>query len=325
AEVIFAATRRGPERQILGDAGYQVELVRVEPLRGGSPMRKLKGIATLPLALIDAARLLRRARPDVVMGVGGYLSGPLLAVASLAGAPTLLLEPNVKPGLANRWLSRLVDAAAVAWEETGRHFGDKAFVSGNPVRQGIARVASQLPNGDVRLLVLGGSQGSTPLNCAMVEALPYLRDQRQRLHMTHQTGKADLEMVRAAYQKEAFAARVEPYLRNMESEYADCNMVVSRAGATTCAELAAAGRPSVLIPLPAAGGHQQHNAAAMRRAGAAAVILQSELSGARLSGTLVQLLQEPGQLQHMSERARALARPEAAQMIAERLAQLARH
>lgn len=323
AEVIFSGSKRGLEGRIVPRAGFPLEMIRVEPLRGGTVFRKLKGVITLPVAVFDSVRLLLKVRPDVVMGVGGYVSGPLLAVAGVSGVPTLILEPNATPGLANRWLIPFVDAAALAWEETKKFFGPKSFVSGNPVREAITRVPPRPAGADLRLLVFGGSQGSRILNQAMVAALPQLTMVKDRLEVTHQTGEAELESVRAAYRRSGFPARIEPYLDTMEQEYADCDLVVSRAGATTCAELAAAGRASILVPLALAGGHQRDNAEMMVREGAARMLTEETLAGEDLARTILELLDEPELRQSMAERARSLARPDAARIIVERILELA--
>jgi UDP-N-acetylglucosamine--N-acetylmuramyl-(pentapeptide) pyrophosphoryl-undecaprenol N-acetylglucosamine transferase len=257
------------------------------------------------------------------MGVGGYVSGPLLAAAGLSRIPTLVLEPNATPGLANRWLSPFVDTAALAWEETKKHFGSKGFVSGNPVREAITRVPLRSAGANLQLLVFGGSQGSRVLNQAMVAALPHLEPIKDHLTVTHQTGEAELDSVRAAYERTGIRARVEPYLDAMEREYAGCDLVVSRAGATTCAELAAAGRPSILVPLSLAGGHQRDNAEMMVRAGAARLVAEQDLTGESLARTIRELRDEPKRRQSMAESARSLARPEAARVIAERLLEMA--
>jgi UDP-N-acetylglucosamine--N-acetylmuramyl-(pentapeptide) pyrophosphoryl-undecaprenol N-acetylglucosamine transferase len=323
AEVIFAGTRRGLEKKVVPKAGFPLEIMKVEPLRGGSLLRRLRGFVLIAPAMIESFRLLKRIRPHVVMGVGAYVSGPLLAAAALSGVPTLILEPNAVPGLTNRWLSFLVSSAALGWEETGRYFPGKGFVSGNPVREEIARVAPREPGERLHLLVFGGSQGSLVLNRAMVEALPHFHCHRDRLQITHQTGEAGLEWVREAYRAADFPGRIEPYLEEMAREYEDCDLVVSRAGATTCAELAAAGRAAALVPLPLAGGHQRQNAEAMERAGAAHMILQEDLSGEGLARIVLELLEQPDRRKQMSASARQLARPAAAGAIVDRLLELA--
>jgi UDP-N-acetylglucosamine--N-acetylmuramyl-(pentapeptide) pyrophosphoryl-undecaprenol N-acetylglucosamine transferase len=323
SKVIFCGTERGLEGRIIPRAGFPLELVRVEPLRGGSFARKVKAVALLPLAFLDALSLLRRTRPQVVMGVGGYVSGPIMAVAGTLRVPTLLLEPNATPGLANRWLAPFIDAAALAWEDTRRFFKKKGFVSGNPVRDDIARVGVRAVDNKLRVLVFGGSQGSHVLNQAMLAALPHLERYRERLEILHQTGEGELESVRAGYRQTGIAARVEPYLAKMSEAYAESDLVVSRAGATTCAELAAAGRPSVLVPLPIAGGHQKDNAEMMERAGAALTLDEEALTGEHLAQVLTDLMKAPDERKRMAERARALARPEASRIISERLLELA--
>lgn len=327
AGITFAGTRRGQEEHLASRAGFPVEMIRVEPLRGGSTARRLAAAALLPRALLDAHRLLARVRPDVVMGIGGYLSGPLLVAAWWRNVPTLLLEPNVIPGLANRWLAPFVDAAAVAWRDTADFYGSRAFVSGNPVRPEIVRVPPRDPGPEMSVLLFGGSQGSRALNRAMIDALPRLETAGDRLRVVHQTGEADLEEVREAYRDRPREARleaaVEPYLHDMAGAYAACDLVVGRAGAATCAELTVVGRPGILVPLPAAGGHQAHNAATLARAGAAVSLPQEELDGERLAAEILALLDDPCRRARMIAAARRLARPDAASTIATRLLDLA--
>ena len=324
ADVLFVGTSRGFEKEIIGNAGFDVEVLRAEPLRGGSLVRKLKGVWTLLPALSDARRLLRRFGPDAVVGVGGYSSGPLLLAASRRRIPTLILEPNFEPGLTNLWLARFVDAAAVAWVETGTHFRGKAFVAGNPIRPEIAAVPDVVVGDRLKVLLFGGSQGSHVLNEAMVAALPRLQDS-ESFEITHQTGPADLERVRGAYDEHGLEARVEPYLQQMDREYASCDIVVSRSGATTCAELAAAGRGGILVPLELAGGHQRHNAEALERAGAAMVIAEAELTGPHLTTTLLELADDPRRVVEMGRLARDNARPDATARIVDKLEELVQY
>lgn len=322
AEIVFVGTARGLEERIIGGAGFEVHMLRAEPLRGGSLGRKVKGALALFPAIGDANRLLREFRPDAVVGVGGYISGPLLLVAALRRIPTLILEPNFDPGLTNKWLARFVDAAAVGWEDTTRHFRGKAFVSGNPIRPEIAAVPDTETGAELRVLLFGGSQGSRILNDAMVAALPLLAGD---LAITHQTGAADLERVRAAYAEAGRQARIEPYLPDMGREYARCAIVVSRAGATTCAELAAAGRGAILVPLELAGAHQRHNAKALERAGAAVVIPEAELTGTRLAKTLNALATDPEKYVAMGSAARRQAKPKATTEIVDKIEALIDH
>ena len=324
ARVTFIGTERGLESRIVPKAGFPLEYVRAQPLRGGSvvSLKKMKGVLGLLQGMIDARRLLKKLRPSVVMGLGAYVSGTVLLTAALRGIPTLILEPNAEPGLANKWLGPFIDEAALAWEETTRHFGAKAVVTGNPVRQAIVDVAllTEEAQGPVmRVLLFGGSQGSSILNRAMTDSLPLLAGVSERLHVVHQTGPSDFERVRRAYEERPVNGRVTPYIDAMDEAYATSDLVVSRAGAMTCAELAASGRPALLVPLPLAGGHQEANANLLERAGAARSIRQSELTPERLAQELVSLLGAPEKRLVMAAAARALARPDAAKRVAERL------
>jgi UDP-N-acetylglucosamine--N-acetylmuramyl-(pentapeptide) pyrophosphoryl-undecaprenol N-acetylglucosamine transferase len=323
--VMFVGTERGLESRIVPKAGFPLEYVRAAPLRGGSLSGKIKGLWGLVQGMRDSWRLLKRIKPSVVMGVGAYVSGTVLLAASLRGTPTLILEPNAEPGLANKWLAPFVDEAAVAWEETARFFGDKAVVTGNPVRQSIFDVpplrAQSAPGALMRVLVFGGSQGSKVLNDAVVASLPLLDS--NRIELMHQTGSAHVDAVRESYAARRFRAEVSAYIDDMSEAYAWSDVVVSRAGATTCAELAACGRPSLLVPLPLAGGHQESNAEMLARAGAARWIPQSELTSERLASELSRLFDAPGERETMAVKARTLARPEATSAVAERLVRLA--
>ncbi len=320
AHVVFVGTSRGLEEKIIGGAGFEVRTLPAEPLRGGSIGRRIKGLLALLPSFAGARGLLRDLQPSAVLGVGGYVSGPILLAAALRRVPTLILEPNYDPGLTNKWLGRFVDAAAVAWSDTERHFPGKSFVSGNPIRPEIAEVPDVRAATEMQVLVFGGSQGSRILNDAMIASLSTLP---ANLSLTHQTGPADLERVRAAYEKAARSDRVEPYLPHMAEEYARCHVVVSRAGATTCAELAAAGRGAILVPLELAGAHQRHNALALQRAGAAEMITEAELTGPGIAGALADLAGSPQRYVDMGAQARANARPDATAKIVDKLEELA--
>ena len=322
-QVTFVGTERGLESRIVGKAGFPLEFVRAAPLRGGSLLGKLKGLMGLVTGMRDSFKLLKRLKPSVVMGVGAYVSGTVLLAAALRGTPTLILEPNAEPGLANKWLAHFVDEAACAWEQTTRYFGDKGVVTGNPVRQSIFDVPSLAEQGStMRVLVFGGSQGSQVLNDALTASLPLLASVSGRIELTHQTGPGHVDEVRSAYAGQpgqAVQARVMAYIDDMAEAYAWSDLVLARAGATTCAELAACGRPSLLVPLPLAGGHQEANAEMLARAGAARWIRQSELTPDELSSQLMRLLDAPDERETMAVKARALARPEATGAVAERL------
>ena len=285
----------------------------------------LRGVALLPLSGIDAGRILARRKPHLVIGVGGYSSGPVVAAAAARRVPTLLLEQNAVPGFTNRTLARVVSAAAVTYESTVGYFGRRGFVAGNPVRPEFFSndnddsAASAPP----RVLIFGGSQGSHAINVAMVEAAPGLAKSDGRVAITHQTGELDLELVRNAYQRAGIDARVEPFLFSMDREIKAATLVVCRAGATTLAELTAAGRPSLLIPLPtAADDHQRRNAEVLRDAGAAELLPQSDLSGDLLARRIHELVADTARLEAMSSAARRLAKPDAARVIVDKAMEL---
>jgi UDP-N-acetylglucosamine--N-acetylmuramyl-(pentapeptide) pyrophosphoryl-undecaprenol N-acetylglucosamine transferase len=326
AQISFAGTARGIESRVIPREGFPLDLLRSVGLRGASPLAYARGLALVPLSLAHAWRILSQRKPDVVIGVGGYSSGPVVLAAALRRIPTLLLEQNAAPGLTNRWLAHLVDAAAVTFEETVTYFGRRGFVTGNPVRaefleDGVDVGSSAAP----RVLIFGGSQGAHAINMAMVAAAPKLAAHHGRLAITHQTGERDLALVRDEYQRAGLEARVEPFLFTMDREIKQADFVVSRAGATTLAELTAAGKPAVLIPLPtAADDHQRKNAEVLARAGAAEVLDQRTLTGDQLADRIFALAGDPARRDAMGRAARALARPDAARAIADRVLALAR-
>ena len=327
AKVTFAGTARGIEVRVVPREGFELDLLRSSGLKGTSLLARLRGFGLLPLSGIDAWRILSRRRPDIVIGVGGYSSGPVVLAAAMRGIPTMLLEQNAIPGLTNRLLARVVSAAAVNFASTVSFFGGRAFVAGNPIRQEFISTAT----GDTRaggsgaapgVLIFGGSQGAHAINMAMVEAAPRLAG--GRLAVTHQTGDRDLETVRAAYRKAGLDARVEPFLYEMDREMTTADLVVCRAGATTLAELTAAGKPAVLIPLPTAtDDHQRKNAEVLVGAGAAEMIEQKDLSGDVIAGRIAALVADADRRARMAKAARALARPDAARVIVDRALELA--
>ena len=333
ATVTFAGTAAGIEARVVPHEGFPLDVIRSAGLKGKSIAKLMRGAALVPAGFADAWRLISRRRPDVVIGVGGYSSGPVVMTAALRGIPTLVMEQNAVPGFTNRTLARVVRAAAVTWPETVGHFGGKAFVSGNPVRaeflqqvEGPHAAAERDERGTTpaRVLIFGGSQGAHAINVAMVEAAPELVRRHPGLQIVHQTGTADLERTGDGYKRAGIEARVEPFLYAMDREMNAADLVICRAGATTLAELAAAGKPAVLVPLPtAADDHQRRNAEATARAGAAVVLEQKTLTGARLADEVSRLVGDAGLRARMGASARALAKPDAARVIAERVLALA--
>jgi UDP-N-acetylglucosamine--N-acetylmuramyl-(pentapeptide) pyrophosphoryl-undecaprenol N-acetylglucosamine transferase len=322
--VTFAGTARGIETKVVPREGFELDLLRSAGLKGRSAAGALRGIALLPASALDAWRILSRRRPDVVVGVGGYSSGPVVMLAALRGIPTLIAEQNAVPGLTNRLLSWVVSAAAVTFDSTVTFFGRRGFVAGNPVRpEFVSAGDGARPAGPPRVLIFGGSQGAHAINVAMVEAAPRLAA-AGGVDLTHQTGERDVELVRRGYLDAGIEARVEPFLYAMDREMKRADVIVSRAGATTIAELTAAGRAAILVPLPtAADDHQKKNADVLAAAGAAEVIEQKDLDGAVLAERLLSLATDGARRQAMADAARRLARPDAAKVIVDRVLELA--
>ena len=330
AQITFAGTARGIEARVIPREGLPLDLLRSSGLKGKSLATALRGALVAPVSLVDAWRIISRRQPDLVIGVGGYSSGPVVLMAWLRRVPTMVLEQNAVPGLTNRLLARFVRAAAVTFESTKAFFGEKGFVSGNPVRAEF--VAGSQPteaNADgpsgVQVLVFGGSQGAHAINLAMVEAAPELASGSPPLRLAHQTGERDVEMVRTAYGTAGFQADVQPFFYDMGRRVAAADLIVCRAGATTIAEVSAAAKPASLIPLPTAtDDHQRRNAEALAAAGAAEVLLQSEATGSVLAGRIKALARDRERRARLSAAAQRFAKPDAAKVIADRVMELIR-
>ena len=329
ATVSFAGTAHGIEARVVPHEGFELDVIRSSGLKGKSLAHRLRGAARVPLGLIDAWRLVTARRPDLVIGVGGYSSGPVVLTAALRGVATMLLEQNAVPGLTNRLLARHVRAAAVTYESTCAFFGSKAFVSGNPVRAEFFE-ASRLPKVErqdtstTNVLVFGGSQGAHAINVAMVAAASSLAGARSNLRVAHQTGERDLAFVRDGYRGAGLMADVEPFFYDMGRRLGHADIVVCRAGATTLAEITAAGKAAILVPLPTAtDDHQRKNAEALVERGAAELLLQRDMTGDTLAGRIVALADDEARRGHIAAAARGLARPDAARVIVDRALALA--
>ena len=326
--VTFAGTQTGLEFRVVPREGFELDTIRSGGLKGKSLADRARGASLIPLGMRDAWHIVSRRRPDLVIGVGGYSSGPVVLTAALRGVPTMLLEQNAVPGLTNRLLARVVTAAAVTYESTRSFFGSKAFVSGTPVRAEFVdrqETADGAREPGVHLLIFGGSQGAHAINAAMVAAAPALAGLGAPLRITHQTGDRDVEMVRQGYAAAGLTATVDAFLYDMAVRLGQADLVVCRAGATTLAELMATGKPSILIPLPTAtDDHQRKNAEALASAGAADVMLQHDAMGPALASRIASLVNDAEARTRMSAAARALARPDAARVIVDRALALAR-
>lgn len=345
-EVSFVGTARGIEARVLPREGFSLDLVDVGGLKGGGLGGLLRGAARLPRALVQSLLLLKRRAPQLVVGVGGYASGPVVMAAWLRGVPTAILEQNSVPGITNRALARVVRAVYASFGESARYFpAAKVELLGNPIRASV-RAALQAAGNDAAthhnhaavqrrgpvLLVLGGSQGAHAVNLLVRGAVEEWAARRAfgpggamaGARLVHQSGSADAEALAARYAELGAPVEVRPFIDDMAAAYAASDLIVARAGATTLAEITAIGRPSLLIPFPqAADDHQTGNARALADRGAALLLPQAETTPASLGAAIEALLGDPARRQRMAEAARALGRPGAASAIVDRLVDLA--
>src|SRR6266550_4365583 len=316
SEVKFVGTARGLENKLVPEAGLELSLIDSAGLKNVGVAARVRGLLVLPKSLRQARALNRELRPDVVIGAGGYVSGPVLLTASFQKLPTLVMESNALPGWTNRVLARFIDKAAVSFDAALPFFRGKGVVTGNPVRREFFEMPEkQHDPSRLSVLIFGGSQGAHAINHAMVGALPLLGESKNKVRITHQTGEADYEQVASGYTSESWReqANVRTYIDDMVAAFAEVDLVICRAGATTIAELIAAGKASLMIPFPfAADDHQRKNAEAMEAAGAAKMILQQDLSPQRLAAEIERLVHEPGKIKAMEYAARKLSRGDAA-------------
>lgn len=321
SEIRFVGTARGLESKLVPKAGFELSLIESSGLKNVGLGARLRGLMILPKSLGAARRLIKTFRPNVVIGAGGYVSGPVLMMASFMRVPTLVMESNALPGWTNRRLALMVDKAAVSFEEALPYFRGKGVVTGNPVRREFFDIPKRTRNtNDISILVFGGSQGARAINEAMIAALPQLNECRDRLRITHQTGESDFEKVSAGYEQHGWSnnSTITKYIDNMVEAFRNTDLVICRAGATTTAELIAAGKASVMIPFPlAADDHQRKNAEALQAAGASRMILQKDLSGEGLAHEITKIVRGPKQLEEMETAVRRLARGDAAMAVVE--------
>lgn len=316
SEVRFVGTARGLENKLVPQAGFKLSLIDSAGLKNVARVARARGLLVLPRSFWAARSLIRAFRPEVVIGAGGYVSGPVVLTAAILRVPTLVMESNALPGWTNRTLARFVDKAAVSFEAALPFFHGKALVTGNPVRREFFEIPTRARQPrQFSILVFGGSQGARAINEAVIAALPALENLKDVMRLTHQTGEADFAKVSSAYAEAGWGENVvvRKYIDNMVDAFAAVDLVICRAGATTTAELIAAGKASVMIPFPfAADDHQRRNAEALAAAGAGRMILQQDLTGQRLAKEITTLASEPERITAMEEAARKLARGDAA-------------
>ena len=327
SEVLFVGTARGLEKKIVPENGFQLSLINSAGLKNVGVKGKIKGFSVLPRSFIEARRIIRQFRPHVVVGAGGYVSGPVLLMAAIMGVPTVVMDSNALPGFTNRRLATFVDRAALTFNEAVPFFGKKGIVTGNPVRHEFFEIPVKERTDEFHILIFGGSQGARAINNAMAEALGPLAKYEGRLTVTHQTGEAELEKMRAAYGDSKFSdADVRPFISDIFVEFGKADLIICRAGATTCAEVAAAGKAAVMIPFPgAADNHQQKNAEALENAGVVKMILQKDLSGETLANEIEKFIESPATINEMESAGRHIGRADAAEKTVDIIEELKRN
>ncbi|RJQ20257.1 MAG: undecaprenyldiphospho-muramoylpentapeptide beta-N-acetylglucosaminyltransferase [Nitrospiraceae bacterium] len=326
ATVTFVGTARGIESRVIPKEGYDLRFIRSEGIVGKNIFSTIKSALKIPLSLMDSRRLLKELQPDLVFGVGGYSSGPVLLCASLMGIPTMIHEQNTLPGLANKVLGRFVDTIAVTYHESINFFPeDRTYLTGNPVRAEIlsgdrerGRRIFSLDKDLFTIFVFGGSRGASNINKAVSESLAYLEPLRDRVQFLHQTGDRDLDAVREAYRYRDFKGTVIPFTYDMADAYAVADLVISRAGATTLAELTACGKAAILIPYPfAAANHQEINARKLWDIGAAHMILDRDVNAKTLADMVKFLIEDPDAIGQMERISKSVGNPDATRRIIE--------
>jgi UDP-N-acetylglucosamine--N-acetylmuramyl-(pentapeptide) pyrophosphoryl-undecaprenol N-acetylglucosamine transferase len=319
-EVLFVGTSRGIEARLLPKLGYRLELVSSSGMKGMGTTRKLVSAGKLLYGYAQSRKILKEFKPDLVLGVGGYASAPLVLAARGMGIKTFIHEQNAIPGITNKFLGRLVNGIFISMPESAEQFPDNStLMTGNPIRKEILwsfHERTSTPDDGFSLLVFGGSAGAHRINTAMIEALPHLSSVKDRLRITHQTGEKDIQEVREGYQKHAFQAKVTAFIDDMSAAYGASDLVVCRAGATTIAEVTACGKACIFIPFPyAADDHQRKNAESLLNREAGLMIVEEDLSGEKLAAEILSLMQDPERLARVEKNARSLAQLDAAQAI----------
>jgi UDP-N-acetylglucosamine--N-acetylmuramyl-(pentapeptide) pyrophosphoryl-undecaprenol N-acetylglucosamine transferase len=325
-EVIFVGTEFGIEARVVPREGYPIRFLRAEGFVGKSAFRKMRAMVKGLLSIVDSYRIIKSVKPDIVIGVGGYASGAIVLVAFLLSVPTMIHEQNSIPGLTNKMLGRFVHTVCITYQESISFFStSKTFLTGNPVRMQILRGDTEsayklfsLEKGLFTIFAFGGSSGARSINMAMVDALDYLGDLKDKIQFLHQTGQKNFEGIRDIYRGKGFRGTIAPFIYQMGEAYAVSDIVISRAGATTLAELTSLGKPAILIPYPfAAGRHQELNARKLFEMGAARMIPDHELKGESLAGIIRELYMNETLRTEMQRNSMAVGRPDASARIAD--------
>ncbi len=314
-EILFVGTEQGIEFRVLPNQGFKLETLSVKGIKGRGLRGVLDAVYGVPASVLRSFKIIGEFRPDCIIGLGGYASGPLLLAGKLKGVRAAIMEQNLQPGFTNKILARLVDRVFTAYADSGKYFsGARVIETGNPVRW---RELPKVPRGEkFSLFIFGGSGGARRINYAVVDALKLLGDLEPDIVIMHQTGPLDYAAIKQAYAALPFSAEVTPFIDNMAGAYARADLIICRAGATTVAELTAFGKAAILVPYPyAIYDHQRGNAEALQARGAAEMILDQDLTGALLAGRIRSYFADRPRIEKMAAAARALGRPDAAAKI----------
>jgi UDP-N-acetylglucosamine--N-acetylmuramyl-(pentapeptide) pyrophosphoryl-undecaprenol N-acetylglucosamine transferase len=308
SKILFVGAEQGIETRLVPREGFELRTLPIGGIKGLGIGRQVKNLMGIVSGVFKARAILQEFNPDVVIGVGGYASFPMLTAAVLGGYARVIMEQNAIPGLANRVLGKRVDFAAVTDARTQKYFGPRAVVTGNPIRPEFKAIPPKTHAAPYTILVFGGSQGAQSINKAVIEALDSLSDWKDRLRFVHQTGERQLEDVKRAYAEKGFVADVRTFFNNFHEQYAAADLIVSRSGATTVAEIKAAGRAAILVPFPfATDDHQTKNARAMTDENGGLLIANSDLTGKRLADVIRDLFEHPDRLHEIEANARRMA------------------
>ena len=322
-EILFVGTEAGLESRIVPPLGFPLKTIEIGGLKNVGLMKTIRSLLQIPASFWKSLGFIKGFNPDITVGVGGYASGPVILAARVMRSPSVIIEPNVQPGLTNRLLSPFVQGAMVAFSETADWFGKKARITGIPIREEFYAIQRRFPeDGPLRILIFGGSRGSHPINLLLIEAAPHLST--LNVSIIHQTGPEDHEMVQNAYQRSGIDAEVLQYIDEMPHQFGKADLIISRSGASTIAEITAAGVPALLIPFPhATDDHQKKNAETLANKGAAILTEQSRITGESLASQIDHLNNHRAQLKIMSDASRALARPDSTTRIIEFIKEIA--
>jgi len=324
-ESFFIGTQRGMESRLVPAAGFPIEWIEIGGFNRVGAAQRIRTLAQIPVSTVRVLQIFRNRKPKAVFSMGGYVAGPVMLAARLAGIPIVVMEPNAMPGLTNRRMGKWIEKALVSFPEALEYFPKgRAEMTGMPVREEFFKIPARVePRVPFTILITGGSRGSKTLNEAARDSWS-LFAQRMRVRIAHQCGTEMFAALESEFRDSGVSGEVMPFVNDMPKAFDDADLIVCRSGASTVSELAAAGKPAILVPFPfAADDHQLRNAEAMVGAGAARLVLDREMNGQRLFDEVLALASAPQTLQSMSSNARAMARPGAASRAARILEELA--